>query len=119
MLLVEAPKKLDGSILEGIKQYDDNLPVIVVSHSKEVPEVVRLMKMGVYEYFHFPIDGARLQMSIANAMRLYKLTKRVFLLENQLGLTQVQIGATSVAAKGPMVGPFSWMKSVKWILHCR
>ncbi|OGQ04114.1 MAG: hypothetical protein A3F82_07215 [Deltaproteobacteria bacterium RIFCSPLOWO2_12_FULL_44_12] len=87
MLLVEDPKKLDGSILEGIKQYDDNLPVIVVSHSKEVPEVVRLMKMGVYEYFHFPIDGARLQMSIANAMRLYKLTKRVFLLENQLGLT--------------------------------
>src|SRR3989338_2077008 len=87
MLLVEAPKKLDGSILEGIKQYDDNLPVIVVSHSKEVPEVVRLMKMGVYEYFHFPIDGARLKMSIANAMRLYKLTKRVFLLENQLGLT--------------------------------
>ncbi|MBI5300165.1 MAG: sigma-54-dependent Fis family transcriptional regulator [Deltaproteobacteria bacterium] len=75
-------------LIEAIKQFDDNLPIIVLSPSKNIEEAVNLMKLGVFDYLTSPPDPARLQMTVQNALRLYKLTKRVFLLENQLGATR-------------------------------
>lgn len=85
LIASEENKKLTPDFIREIKHFDDNLPIIIATPSKNVNEVVRLMKMGIYDYFPFPIDFARLQMSVANAMRLYQLVKKIFLLENQLG----------------------------------
>lgn len=74
-------------LVHNIRQFDDNLPIIVLSESKEVDAIVRLMKEGIHDYLTLPPNAARLQISIQNACRLYDLTKRVFLLENRLGLT--------------------------------
>lgn len=83
--------------IERVKACDDNLPIIVLSPSKDIHRAVALMKGGVYDYIHWPSDPERLKLSIQNACRMYQLTKRVFLLENQLNAqTQLEglIGAT-------------------------
>ncbi|MDO8528241.1 MAG: sigma-54 dependent transcriptional regulator [Deltaproteobacteria bacterium] len=72
-------------IIAQIKQYDDNLPIIVLGQSKKIEEAVDLMKQGIFDYFTFPLAIPRLELAIKNAFRLYNLTKRIFLLENQLG----------------------------------
>lgn len=87
LLLVENLEKLHNNFIEEFKRYDDNLPILVTSQSKQIEEIVRLMKLGIYDYFSLPVDGPQLERALLNASRLYHLTKRVFLLENQLGLT--------------------------------
>ena len=71
-------------LVETVRRFDDNLPIIVLSASKDVDAIVRLMKMGVHDYMSWPPDFSKLQISIQNACRLYALTKRVFLLKNRL-----------------------------------
>lgn len=77
-------KTMEGWV-ERIKQFDDHVPIIVLSQSKEVENIVRLMKKGVYDYCMMPVDLPRLELCIGHAINTYQLTKRVFLLENQLG----------------------------------
>ena len=74
------------NILEDIKAFDDNLPVIIVAQSKSLEDAVEVMKKGSFDYFSAPIDVERFKLSVAHAIRLYSLTKRVFILENQAGL---------------------------------
>lgn len=88
LMIAEDSIKQLFPLIEAIKQFDDNLPIVVLSPSKNVEEAVNFMKLGVFDYLTSPPDPARLQMTVQNALRLYKLTKRVFLLENQLGATK-------------------------------
>jgi two-component system response regulator HydG len=74
-----------ASALETVKVFDDNLPFIAVMQSKGIEDAVAIMKAGAYDYFSLPLDKTRFRNSIAHAVRLYNLTKRVFLLESQVG----------------------------------
>ncbi len=86
VIAVENPDEVSkDSFLKSIRQFDDNLPVIVLSRSKEVDAIVELMKRGVYDYLSLPTNPQKLALSVHNACRLYDLTKKVFLLEKQLG----------------------------------
>lgn len=72
-------------ILAGIKSVDENLPAVVVAKSRNLEHVIASMKAGAIDYLAYPLNSERLTHSIANAIRLYDLTKRVYLLENQVG----------------------------------
>ncbi len=83
---------LDGEDAGGVEQLidklrgiDDNLPIIVVARSKSLDYAVGAMRAGAYDYLPLPVDGEKLRHSVRNAIRLYGLTKRVFLLESQMG----------------------------------
>lgn len=71
--------------VDVVSGFDDNLPVLVLSDKSDVALAVELVRQGAYDYFTEPLDLERLQMSLAHAVRLYHLTKKVFLLENQMG----------------------------------
>jgi DNA-binding NtrC family response regulator len=43
------------------------------------------MKNGAADCLRFPLNQERLQIAVSNAVRLYNLTKRIYLLENQAG----------------------------------
>ena len=85
LVLLTESEKVDNALIEEIKQFDDNLPIIMVSPAKKIEEAIRLMKEGLYDYFGAPYDCSKLWLAIQNASRLYRLTRRIFLLENQLG----------------------------------
>lgn len=74
-----------SKILGKIRAMDDNLPVIVIARSKALENAVSAMKAGAFDYLSYPIDAEKLKHSVVNATRLFGLTKRVFLLESQMG----------------------------------
>ena len=83
--LTENNEKTEEDFISEIHGYDDNLPVIVISELGKVENAVSVMREGAYDYFASAADTEKITISIANAVRLYKLTKRVYLLEQQAG----------------------------------
>jgi len=77
-----------GKVFDTIKTYDDNLPLIVVAESKALDDAVSAMKAGAFDYFSLPLDRTKFKNSVIHAVRLYGLTKRVFLLESQMGFKE-------------------------------
>ncbi|MFH1874226.1 MAG: sigma-54 dependent transcriptional regulator [Pseudomonadota bacterium] len=75
-------------VLKTVKSFDDNLPVVVIAKQTGLAEVVNIMKAGAYDFFPLPLDKTKFNNSVNNSIRLYNLTKRVFLLENQMGLRE-------------------------------
>ncbi|MBN1283734.1 MAG: sigma-54-dependent Fis family transcriptional regulator [Proteobacteria bacterium] len=73
------------AIIEKMRSRDDNLPVVVVSRSGSLDDAISSMKAGAYDYLTMPVDEEKLRHAVGNAVRLYSLTKRVYLLENQVG----------------------------------
>ena len=79
---------LEGKSLEEqkpriteIKNADDERPLIVVSNSKSWEPAVALMKIGVSDYLADPLSKEKLRRSVAHHLKLYELTRRVFLLD--------------------------------------
>lgn len=72
-------------VVQDIHAFDDNLPVIVFSKEGRVEDAVEMIRGGAYDFFVTPVDVEKLIISITNALKLYKLTKRIYLLEQQAG----------------------------------
>ncbi len=85
LLVVEGERLGTEKIIGELKAYDDNLPVIVLSRSKSLENAVGAMRAGAHDFLTFPVDGEKLRHSVGNAVRMYDLTKRIFLLESQMG----------------------------------
>ncbi len=69
---------LDGlATLKRIKQYDENLPVIILSAQGSVEVAVEALRFGAYDYFPKPIDTQRLEPAIKNAIKQYDLTREL------------------------------------------
>jgi two-component system response regulator AtoC len=69
---------LDGlATLKKIKQYDENLPVIILSAQGSVEVAVEALRFGAYDYFPKPIDTQRLEPVIKNAIKQYDLTREL------------------------------------------
>lgn len=90
VIFISEENSLDNivQVIEISRTFDDNLPFIVVTGSKNVEDAVSAMRAGAYDYFTIPIDKTKLKNSIANAVKLYALTKRIFLLESQMGMRE-------------------------------
>src|SRR3989338_10478956 len=84
LLYVQKDFGLPLEMLQTIQNFDDHLPVIILSDSNDLQDAVALMKAGTVDFFTFPLEGEKLKLAIANAIRMYDLTKKVFLLESQM-----------------------------------
>jgi two-component system response regulator HydG len=71
--------------VDVVRNFDDNLPIIVLADKGDVTQAVELVRQGAYDYFTEPLDLERLNTSLTHAVKMYHLTKKVFLLENQMG----------------------------------
>lgn len=63
--------------LKKIKQFDDDLPVIMLSAQGSIEVAVESLRYGAYDYFSKPIDQQKLELAIKNAIRNYDLTKEL------------------------------------------
>jgi two-component system, NtrC family, response regulator AtoC len=69
---------LDGvETLKRIKQFDENIPVIMLSAQGSIQTAVDTLRLGAYYYFSKPVDWQQLELSIRNAIKAYDLTKEV------------------------------------------
>jgi len=69
---------MDGiEVLKKVKQYDENLPVIMLSAQGSIEVAVDAIRLGAFDYFPKPIDIQRLEPAIKNAIKNYDLTKEL------------------------------------------
>jgi len=69
---------LDGiETLKRIKQFDENLPVIILSAQGSIEVAVEALRFGAFDYFPKPIDMQRLEPSLKNAIKNYDLLKEL------------------------------------------
>ena len=70
---------LDGvETLKRIKQFDGNIPVIMLSAQGSTQTAAdTVQKFGAYCYFSKPVDWSQLEISIKNSIKAYDLTKEV------------------------------------------
>jgi DNA-binding NtrC family response regulator len=69
---------LDGvETLKRIRQFEENLPVIMLSAQGSIEVAVESLRYGAYDYFPKPLDQQRLELSIKNAIKNYDLTKEI------------------------------------------
>lgn len=83
MYLATHVHEMGERILHEVQKYFDTLPVIACAESHVLEDAISLMKLGAFDYFALPLNEERFKQSLHNALRLYQLTKKVFLLESQ------------------------------------
>ena len=73
--------------LQEIRKRDPDLPVFMLSSQSEIAVAVETMKLGASEYFTKPVDLARLEFAVRNALRMSSLADRVRQLQDTLERT--------------------------------
>lgn len=79
------PGRSELQHISEIHAFNDNLPIIVISEKGKVEDAVSVMKSGAYDYYANAVEIDKIAISITNAIKLYNLTKRIYLLEQQAG----------------------------------
>lgn len=82
-IALDKPEKLTellGSI-DIVKDWDDEVPILVFARVGGVKESVAVMKRRVSHYFRDPFDKNEIRGVAEGAIRLYHLTKKIFVTE--------------------------------------
>ena len=69
---------MDGiETLKRIKQFDENLPVIMLSAQGSIEVAVEALRYGAFDYFTKPIDQQKLELAIKNSVKNFDLTREL------------------------------------------
>jgi two-component system response regulator AtoC len=69
---------MDGiEVLKKIKQFDENLPVIMLSAQGRIEVALEALRFGAFDYFPKPIDIQKLEPSVKNAIKNYDLVREL------------------------------------------
>lgn len=80
------PDTTGAEVLQKIKDYDPNIPVLVVSGQKDVLTAINLMKHGAYDYLVKTDDMIKkLRNIMANVQEKVMLERKVYALEKEVG----------------------------------
>jgi DNA-binding NtrC family response regulator len=79
------PDKSGEEILKEIKEYDSNIPVIIVSGQEEIGIAVQLLKLGAYDYIIKDEETKeRLDYALTNAKRNISLVNEINTLKQEI-----------------------------------
>lgn len=112
------PEMNGMELLDIIKQQYTNLPVIMLTGSKDIDIAVKAMKLGASDFLNKPVDPSRFMVSVRNALKMGVLEKEVkrlkhkdentFLFEDLIGhdtglLDVVSVGRKAASADIPVL----------------
>lgn len=84
LLDITMPKKDGFAVMSYLQSKGRSLPVIMVTASHDIPQTVKCIKMGAYEYLTKPLDVDRLQIVLRNAITESELHDKVSQLKKEL-----------------------------------
>ncbi len=84
LLDISMPKKDGFDVMSYLKQKDLTIPVVMITASHDIPQTVKCIKMGAYEYLTKPLDVDRLQTILRNAITESELHDKVSQLKKEL-----------------------------------
>src|ERR1017187_3629458 len=65
----------DGKeFLQKVKEFDANIPVIIISASENIESTIESIQLGAYDFFGKPLDNEKLKISVNRALNCKKLT---------------------------------------------
>ncbi|PCJ96610.1 MAG: sigma-54-dependent Fis family transcriptional regulator [Zetaproteobacteria bacterium] len=99
-------------LLKLIRQQYPNLPIIILTGSKDLDVAVQVMKLGANDFLNKPINPQRFQVSVCNAMKIGALEKEVkrlkhkdenrFLFDDLIGYDRGLLSVVSVGRKAAL-----------------
>jgi len=70
--------EMDGiAVLQAVKEYDSNIPVVLITAFEDVGSTIKAMQCGAYDYIEKPIDSEKLKVVIKRAIESKKLSERL------------------------------------------
>ena len=70
--------EIDGiAVLKKVKEFDNNIPVIVITAFDDMQSTIKAMQLGAYDYVEKPLDMAKLKFEVARALENSNLSKRL------------------------------------------
>jgi two-component system, NtrC family, response regulator AtoC len=76
---------IDGiEVLKRIKNFNLNLPVIMLSAQGSIEVAVEALRLGAFDYFPKPIDVQRLEPAVKNSIKNYDLNKELEILRENV-----------------------------------
>ncbi len=94
LLDITMPGKDGIEVLRFVMENNHALPVIMVSGSGDIDQVVQCLKMGAYDYLTKPVDARRLQTVLKNAFSESALRRKVQLLSAAVAQSPVAVVIT-------------------------
>ena len=96
------PDKSGEEILKEIKEFDANIPVIIVSGQEEIGIAVQLLKLGAYDYIIKDEETKeRLEYALTNAKRNITLVKEINTLKQEI--TEKHEFGNSIIGNSPAI----------------
>ena len=71
------PKMNGLDFVQGVREFDKNVPVIFLSGFADRDNMIQFIKLGVTDFFDKPIDGDRLAMSVIQALKISQIREGV------------------------------------------
>jgi two-component system response regulator AtoC len=76
---------IDGiEILKRVKQFNEDIPIIMLSAQGSIEVAVEALRLGAFDYFPKPIDTQRLEPAVKNAIRNHDLQKELTILKEDV-----------------------------------
>jgi two-component system, NtrC family, response regulator AtoC len=75
---------IDGfTVLEDLREEDENVKVIMITAFHDMDSTIRAMKGGAFDYIHKPINVEELDMAITKAIKTLEMEKKISGLLNE------------------------------------
>ena len=84
LLDINMPKKDGFGVMSYLQEKDISIPVIMITALNDIPNTVKCIKMGAYEYLTKPLDVDRLEIVLRNAISESELHDTVSQLKKEL-----------------------------------
>ena len=84
----DAAREETSGTVAVLKSTDELLPLVVVAKEASLESAVDVMRAGAVDFVTMPVESERLVKSVAHAMRLYGLSRKVFLLKRRVELQE-------------------------------
>ena len=89
LLDINMPKKDGFGVMSYLRKKEIPIPVIMITALNDIPNTVKCIKMGAYEYLTKPLDVDRLQIVMRNAISESELHDAVSQLKKELKTKEI------------------------------
>jgi len=94
------PELSGMEVLEKVKEISEEIQVILITAYGEVPDAVKAMKLGAFDFIQKPFQMDNILLLVKNALKVSKLQKENKRLKNEL---RKELGAEKIIGKSTVI----------------
>ncbi len=92
----------DGiSVMQKVKEFDDKIPVIIITAFEDMDTTIKAMQLGAYDYIEKPLDISRLKFIIVRALETSYLSRKLESVTSYI--TEESFSENQIIGKAPQI----------------